>query len=94
MKKLVLTPKFKRAFRKFVIHNPKLQRRIEDTLQQMQEDIFQPRLGTHSLKGELAGLKACSCGYDCRIVFSLELDKETKEEVIVLLDIGTHNEVY
>ncbi len=60
----------------------------------MQEDVFLPRLGTHSLQGELAGLRACSCGYDCRIVFSLEMDNETNEDVIILLNIGTHDEVY
>jgi mRNA-degrading endonuclease YafQ of YafQ-DinJ toxin-antitoxin module len=33
-------------------------------------------------------------GYDCRIVFSIEQDMATSSEVIVLLDIGTHDEVY
>lgn len=94
MRQLVLTPKFKRSFRKFVLRNPNLQKRIEDTLQLMQEDKYLPKLSTHSLKGELFGLKACSCGYDCRIVFSLEIIKETREEVILLLDVGTHDEVY
>jgi mRNA-degrading endonuclease YafQ of YafQ-DinJ toxin-antitoxin module len=94
MRKLVLTPKFKRAFRKFSLRDPKLQKRIEATLQQMQGDIFAPQLATHSIRGELLGLKACSCGYDCRIIFALETDEDSKEEVILLLDIGTHDEVY
>jgi hypothetical protein len=33
MRELVLTPKFKRAFRKFVKRDVRLQKRIEDTLQ-------------------------------------------------------------
>ncbi|HAX76185.1 MAG TPA: type II toxin-antitoxin system mRNA interferase toxin, RelE/StbE family [Cyanobacteria bacterium UBA11372] len=94
MRALVLTPKFKRAFRKFVKRNIDLQQRIEDTLQQMEADVFAPSLGTHKLSGNLEGLQSCSCGYDCRIVFSIEQDSETKTEVIVLLDIGTHDEVY
>lgn len=94
MRKLVLTAKFKRSFRKFVSRNSQLQKKIEKTLKQMEEDVFASQLGTHSLKGKLLGLKSCSCGYDCRIIFSLEIDKATKEEVIVLLDIGTHDEVY
>ncbi|MEH2422148.1 MAG: type II toxin-antitoxin system mRNA interferase toxin, RelE/StbE family [Nostoc sp.] len=94
MRQLVITPKFKRSFRKLVFDNPKLQERIEDTLQQMQEDVFLPRLATHSLEGKLSGLSACSCGYDCRIVFSLEIDHKTDEEVIILLDIDTHLELY
>ncbi len=93
MRRLVLTPKFKRAFRKFVRRDPRLQKRIEETLEQMQEDVFRASLGTHKLSGDLQGLWACVCGYDCRIVFSIE-HKGDKEEVVVLLDIGTHEQVY
>ncbi len=93
MRELVLTPKFKRAFRKFVKRNPRLDSKIIQTLQLMQEDIFDAQLGSHSLQGKLLGLKACSCGYDCRILFTLEI-AENKTEMIVLLDIGTHDEVY
>ena len=91
---LVLTPKFARAFRKFARHNTRLQERIEDTMQQMEDDVFAPVLGTHKLSGRLAGLRACACGYDCRIDFSLERDAHSGEEVLVLLDVGSHDEVY
>ena len=60
----------------------------------MQLDVFAPSLGIHKLSGNLFGLLACSCGYDCRIVFTIEQDAENDREVIVLLDIGTHDEVY
>jgi len=92
-RELVLTPKFKRAFRKLVRRNVRLQKRIEDTLTQMEEDVFAAPLSTHKLSGALEGLRACSCGYDYRIVFSIEQDP-ARGEVIVLLDIGTHDEVY
>jgi mRNA interferase YafQ len=94
MKKLVLTPKFKRSFRKFIRRNSKLQNQVESTLIQMEQDVFAPQLDTHKLSGKLDGLKACSCGYDCRILFTLALDPLTDQEVIVLLDIGSHDEVY
>lgn len=94
MRQLVLTPKFKRAYRKFVARDAKLQKRIETTLRQMEADISASKLASHSLKGGLLGLKACSCGYDCRIVFLIKTDPITQNEVIVLLDIGTHDEVY
>lgn len=93
IRRLVLTPKFRRAFRKFVKRQPKLQRRIEEALAQMQSDVFAQELGTHKLSGDLFGLWACPCGYDCRILFAFDHDEEG-EEVIVLLDIGTHDEVY
>ena len=60
----------------------------------MQEDVFDIQLSTHKLSGELFGFWACSCGYDCRILFALEQDPETGDDLIVLLDIGTHDEVY
>jgi addiction module RelE/StbE family toxin len=94
MRQLVLTPKFKRAFRKFAKNNDTLQRRIKETLQQMEVDVFSPALGTHKLGGKLEGLQSCSCGYNCRVIFSIEQDNKTKNETIVLVDIGTHDEVY
>jgi mRNA interferase YafQ len=94
MRQLVLTPKFKRAYHKFTKRNKKLRQRIDDTLRQMEQDVFFASLSTHKLSGGLLGLWACSCGYDCRIIFSLEIDPNSNEEVIVLVDIGTHDEVY
>ena len=93
MREIVLTPKFKRTFQKFVKRNFQLEPKLIQILQLMKEDIFATHLSTHSLQGKLAGLKACSCGYDCRILFTIEISQE-QTEVIVLLDIGTHNEVY
>lgn len=93
MRELVSTPKFKRAFRKFVKRNSQLETKIMQTLQLMEEDVFDVQLGSHSLQGKLLGLKACSCGYDCRILFTIEIS-DNKTEMIVLLDIGTHDEVY
>ncbi len=94
IRELVLTPKFKRAFRKFVRRNAKLKERIEATLIQMEEDVFDASLSTHKLSGKLKGPRACSCGYDCRIAFTIEQNLENGDEVIVLLDIGAHDEVY
>jgi mRNA interferase YafQ len=94
MRELVLTPKFRRAYRHVARRDRVLQGRLEDVLRQMQVDVFHPSLGTHKLSGGLEGLWACSCGYDCRIVFALEIDQGTGREVILLLDMGTHEEVY
>jgi mRNA interferase YafQ len=94
MRELVLTPKFRRAYGRAVRRDRVLQGHIEDILRQMQDDVFYPGIGTHKLSGALEGLWACSCGYDCRIVFALETEPGTGREVILLLDIGTHEEVY
>jgi mRNA-degrading endonuclease YafQ of YafQ-DinJ toxin-antitoxin module len=49
-------------------------------------------LVTHKLSGDLAGVWACSAGYDLRIVFEF-VDQEGTE-AILLLTVGTHDEVY
>lgn len=93
MPKVFISNKFKRSLRKFARSNLDLQRKIEQTITIMEKDLSYPQLGTHKLSGKLLGLLSCSCGYDCRIVFSLTTD-DKNEQVIVLLDIGTHDEVY
>ena len=65
---------------------------IRTTLVMLQDDAFDPKLGSHKLKGDLAGLWACSAGYDLRIVF--EIAKHSSDEVILLVSVGTHDEVY
>ena len=44
---------------------------IRATLVMLQDDALDPRLGSHKLKGNLAGLWACSAGYDLRIEFEI-----------------------
>ena len=94
MSKIVVSNKFKRAFRKFTRRNTQLQAKIEGVITKLSDDVFDPTLGSHKLEGKLADLLACSCGYDCRIVFAIETDQKNDEKLIILLDIGTHDEVY
>ena len=94
MRKLITTPKFNRSLRKFTKRNSELREKVQKTLEQMTEDVFAANLDTHKLGGSLEGIKACSCGYDCRVLFLIEQDAETESEVIILLDVGTHDDVY
>ena len=94
MRKLAWDSSFKRAYRKWERKNPGLQERIFEVLDLLAADAFAPQLKTHKLRGQLQGLWACSVEYDCRIVFAFEPDPESSEDMIVLIDIGTHDEVY
>jgi mRNA-degrading endonuclease YafQ of YafQ-DinJ toxin-antitoxin module len=94
MSELVPSTKFERAFRRLVRKNPALQSQIETTLRRMSENINDPRLKTHHLSGQLAGFHACSAGYDCRIVFAKQKHPKTSAEVLLLINIGSHEEVY
>lgn len=60
----------------------------------MGTNVFAPKLKTHPLTGRLEGFYACTCGYDCRILFTVEKEPRTGRELILLHDIGTHDEVY
>ena len=91
-RQLVPTKAFEKAYKKFTSKNPHLKASIHSALQQLEQDAFSSQLKTHKLSGNLYGLLACSCGYDCRIIFSIE--KEKSKETILLIDIGTHEEVY
>jgi len=94
MRELQSTPQFERAYRKFVRRHPALEKKIDEALKQIQLEVFAPSLQTHKLSGRLFGLSACSCGYNCRIVFTVEKLATTGQEIVLLIDIGTHDEVY
>lgn len=85
---------FKRSFRKITKKNPQLQERIIQVLRLLAENPFTPSLKSHKLEGNLAGLWSCSVAYDCRIIFSFAEDGQLLEMVILLIDIGSHDEVY
>ncbi|MBM4432045.1 MAG: type II toxin-antitoxin system mRNA interferase toxin, RelE/StbE family [Chloroflexi bacterium] len=94
MRKLTWDTSFRRAFKRRTRNNAALQDRIFQVLDRLAEDPFQPALKTHKLSGQLKGLWACWVEYDCRIVFAFEPDPDTEGEMIVLVDLGTHAEVY
>ena len=94
MHELVLTPRFERAFRRLVRKNPALQPQIETTLRRLAENPNDARLKTHHLGGQLAGLHACSVAYDCRIVFTRQKHPKTGAEILLLINLGSHEEVY
>ncbi|MEG3862118.1 type II toxin-antitoxin system mRNA interferase toxin, RelE/StbE family [Microcoleus sp. herbarium12] len=85
---------FNRSFRKIVKKNPQLKDQITKVLKLLADDPFTPSLKSHKLGGDLAGLWSCSVAYDCRIIFIFSEDEELLEMVILLVDIGIHDEVY
>ena len=74
--------------------NAILKQAIDEAIKQMALDVFAPSVETHKLSGKLFKAFSCSCGYDCRIVFTIERCESTSDEVIVLHDVDTHDEVY
>ncbi|MFN6481218.1 type II toxin-antitoxin system YafQ family toxin [Nostoc sp. DedQUE07] len=85
---------FKRSFRKITKKNPQLKNQIVNVLRLLADDPFTPSLKSHKLTGNLVGLWSCSVAYDCRIIFNLSEDEKLLEMIILLIDIGSHDEVY
>jgi addiction module RelE/StbE family toxin len=92
--KIVWDNRFKRAFRKIIKKNPEISDRIINVLTLLSIEPFTPSLKSHKLTGSLEGLWSCSVAYDCRIIFMFAQDEESEESLIVLVDIGSHDEVY
>ncbi|MDJ0681081.1 MAG: type II toxin-antitoxin system mRNA interferase toxin, RelE/StbE family [Xenococcaceae cyanobacterium MO_167.B52] len=92
--KLVAHKSFKRAFKKLIKKNPQLQDKVLGILDLLENDPFTPSLKSHKLTGDLDGYWSCSVNYDCRIIFTFSQDEHSEETLIILVDIGSHDEVY
>ncbi|MFH1052722.1 MAG: type II toxin-antitoxin system mRNA interferase toxin, RelE/StbE family [bacterium] len=91
---IVWSSRFVRAFKKIIKQKPYLKSEIIGAIKLLQDDIFHPKLYTHKLKGPLTGCWTCSVEYDVRIVFEIEENPYNHEQEILLLSIGTHEQVY
>ncbi len=88
---VIVTPEqFLRVARKFFRQHPVLQPRFANLFDELQHDPYQPGLRLHALSGKLTGCYAVSLTYSYRITLTLMMT----EKEIVLLDIGSHDEVY
>lgn len=91
-RELLRSPAFAQDLRAWLKSRPGAAEVIEATLQQLSEDAGHPSLRTHKLRGSLAGCWACSAGYDLRTGF--EFVQHDGDEAILLLALGTHDQVY
>ncbi len=93
MRRLLLrSPAFARDLRAWLKSHPGTADALAAALEQLSVDAAHPSLRTHKLRGALADCWACSAGYDLRVVF--EYVQHEKAEAILLLALGTHDEVY
>ncbi len=87
----IVTPdQFLRQARKFFRKHPDFKARFAKVVQDLQNDPFNPQLALHPLSGKLAGLYTIRLTYSYRITLTLMVS----EKEIILLDIGSHDEVY
>ena len=87
---LVWTAHFTRSAKKFTKRHPELKKKVAAVLRDLEKDPFQPTLDYHHLSAKQTGIQAVSITDSYRLTLTVMI---TKKEII-LLDIGTHDEVY
>jgi addiction module RelE/StbE family toxin len=80
---------FKRSYKKRIKNNEERRRRFWRRMELFLASPFSPQLRTHKLSGKLGGQWAFSVDDDCRVVFEF-----IGEDKVLLIDIGSHDEVY
>jgi addiction module RelE/StbE family toxin len=93
MRRLIWSKTFLRAYTTATRRYPHLKPDIEAVLRILVDDPFEPRLRTHKLKGQLEGTWACSIDYDMRLIFEFVKGAGMEDEIL-LIELGTHDEVY
>jgi len=83
---------FIKAYKRVIKNNISLNEKINSTLKILQENPYADKLRTHKLHGMLSHLLSASIDYNYRIVFAIKIIDNIPS--IVLIDIGTHEEVY
>lgn len=89
MIKVIWDQGFKKIYQKKVKDDSELKKRFWTMMRLFSGNPFDKRLRTHKLTGKLEGLWAFSVGYDCRVLF-----KFLGKDEVLLVDIGSHDEVY
>ncbi len=87
---LVWTAHFSRTAKKFAQGNPGLKARFTRVLRDLEKNPFAPHLKLHHLRGSLQGLQAVSITQSYRLTLTLKIT----EREIILLDVGSHDDVY
>ena len=85
--KITTHKKFDKAFVKLTV----AQRiAVKQAIAAFETNRLDPNLRDHALKGEMKRLRAFSAGWDLRVIYR----EEGSFITIILLDVGSHNQVY
>lgn len=87
--KTELHSQFVKSYRKRIVKDAKLIRKVTERLDLFRADFTNPLLKDHALTGKKSHLRAFWVTGDIRIVY---LPISTDE--VILVDIGSHNQVY
>lgn len=88
--KIIRTDEYFKKLKKFIKKHPNVLDRYIKTMELLEIDPYHPSLRLHKLQGKLRIYHSVSINMKYRVV----IDFIIKDKEILLLDIGTHDEVY
>lgn len=88
--KLLISDEYKKKLKKFFKKHPNMLDRYSKCLFILEQDPYHPSLRIHKLKGRLAEFYSISINMEYRII----IDFIIRDGEIILIDIGTHDDVY
>ena len=90
MAEIIYTDSYLNRVKKFIKKHPKIISQYEKTLKLLELNPTHPSLRLHKLSGKLSELHSVSINISYRISIYFLID----EDKIILVDIGSHDEVY
>ncbi len=90
MPRIISTKKYELRLKKFKLKHPELRDRYVNTILLLGVNPSHPSLRLHRLKGKLSEIHSVSINKKYRIL----IDFIIKKDKIILLNIGTHDELY
>jgi len=87
---LIFTDSYQKRARRFAKQHPELKEQYRKTLMLLSQNPYHPSLRLHPLKGRLAALHSVSINLSYRITLEMVINHNE----IVLVNVGSHNEVY
>ncbi|MDO9105826.1 MAG: plasmid stabilization protein [Methylovulum sp.] len=87
---LIFTDSYQKRARRFAKQHPELKEQYRKTLLLLAQNPYHSSLRLHPLKGKLAALHSVSINLSYRITLEMMIT----ENEIVLVNVGSHDEVY
>ena len=90
MIEIIYTDSYIKRARKFIKKHPELLSQYKKTLELLEINPQHPSLRLHKLKGKLSDLYSVSINISYRI----SIDFIIEDDKIILINVGSHDEVY
>ncbi len=90
MAELIFTDSYVKRASKFIKKHPEILNQYRKTLALLEINPFHPALRLHKLKGKFAGVYSVSINISYRITIEFMIE----EDIIIPINIGSHEEVY